>query len=93
MRTLWEYDIFVPTINDGGTRYATDLLATWEERLIEKFGGLTRFSYRNEGSWRFGGAGRSFAVASFGRSLGGRASRSSGRSKSIWSVPSSRMKF
>lgn len=55
MKTLYEYDLYYPLTSESGERSSTATLDDTKKRLTEFFSGLTDFSHRSEGSWKFGG--------------------------------------
>ncbi len=49
-----EYDIYLPSQYNDGTPVEPDKLAQIKRRLADRFGGLTFFPQRNEGTWKVG---------------------------------------
>lgn len=54
MQTLFEYDVYVPTVSDDGVAYPAASLEGYKRVLVEHFGGVTDFRHRSEGLWRLG---------------------------------------
>lgn len=50
-----EYDLFVPLKYNDGTPIETDKFQDLQDRLLERFGGLTFFPQPNQGFWKMAG--------------------------------------
>ncbi len=51
MRNASEYDVFLPLTYNDGSPIEPEKIAALKQRLHDRFGGLTFFPQRNEGSW------------------------------------------
>jgi hypothetical protein len=56
MRNAAEYDVYLPLHYNDGTPIEAEKISDLKHRLSERFGGLTFFPQRNEGSWKMGKA-------------------------------------
>jgi hypothetical protein len=56
MRNASEYDVYIPLNYNDGTPIEAEKVSALKHRLHERFGGLTFFPQRNEGSWSIGKA-------------------------------------
>ncbi|HMJ13414.1 MAG TPA: hypothetical protein VK524_18475 [Polyangiaceae bacterium] len=54
MQTQYEYEVYIPTVNEEGDAYPASLLESYKALLVERFGGVTDFRHRSEGLWRVG---------------------------------------
>jgi hypothetical protein len=54
MRNASEYDLFIPLNYNDGTAIDPEKIALLKQRLQERFGGLTYFPQRTEGTWSVG---------------------------------------
>lgn len=56
VRNASEYDVYIPLNYNDGTPIESEKIAVLKQRLHDRFGGLTFFPQRNEGTWRVGKA-------------------------------------
>ena len=50
----WEYDLYQPLRYNDGRVVESDKVAALKQRLTERFGGLTFFPQKSEGTWKIG---------------------------------------